>query len=191
MKHLHRARPLAVASAAALVGALCACGSGSPTPSGGDVTVTVTPTVTASSSASKAAKAAPRVPASDVSGRAFDFGVVTKASMVGDTAVIELDRWTWKGLDDAKLATGGVPTKPFKGAPPYENQNAKLTYTVPVADGARILYHHCVAEDQPLQTKSVKAKDLAALADRENTVLIQLDNKGHLTAAQNIPGCPG
>ena len=189
MKHQHHTALIALASlttAAALTG----CGGGN-NPNAPEVTVTVTPTVTAPPTSSTSKPAAPKVPASDDKGRKFDFGVVTKVSTVGSTAVLELDRWTYKGLDDAKLASQGVPIGPFKGKPPYENQNAKLTYTLPVSDGARILYHHCLAADQPLQTKSVGAKDLAGLADRENTVLVALDDQGRVTAAENLPGCPG
>jgi hypothetical protein len=191
MKHQHHARA-AVLGAAACAGALLltACGSGNP-PSGGDVTVTVTPTVTAQPPGGSTTSQGPKVPKSDVVGRAFDFGVVTSVRKVGTTTVIELDRWTWKGLDDAKLAKNGVPIAPFKGAPPYENQNAKLTYTIPVADGARVLYHHCIAADQPLQTKTVDPTELKGLADRENTVLVQIDSKGSAAAIENIPGCPG
>ena len=176
------AATLAVVAAALLSG----CGSGTPS-SGGNVTVIVTPTVTAGGPTS----AAPKAPTSDVVGRGFDFGVVTKVSTVAGVEVIELDRWTWKGLDDAKLATNGVPTAPFKGAVPYTNQNAKLTYTIPVADGARILVSHCIAADQPLQTKSADPAALKALPDRENTVLVQIDSKGQAASIQNIPGCPG
>ena len=93
-------------------------------------------------SASKTSSA-PKTPTSDVKGRDYDFGVVTKTGTEGGVGYIELDRWTWKKLDDAKLAKDGVPTAPFKGAVPYKNQNAKLTYTIPLADGARILFHHC------------------------------------------------
>ena len=190
MKHQRHARTLAAIAVLGLGGLLSACGSDAPSGASGDVTVTVTPTVTAKASAS-ATSAAPKVPTSDDKGRGFDFGVVTKVSEVGGTAVIELDRWTWTKLDDAKLAKDGVPTTPFKGKVPYENQNAKLTYTIPVADGARILYHHCIAADQPLQTKSVEPAALKGLADRENTVLVQIDNEGRAVTIQNIPGCPG
>ena len=158
---------------------------------GGDVTVTVTPTVTASAPGATTTSAAPKTPTSDVKGRKFDFGVVTKTGTARGVTYLELDRWTWKKLDDTKLAENGVPTTPFKGAVPYENQNAKLTYTIPIADGARILFNHCIAADQPLQTKSVDVKALKGLADRENTVLVQLDDKGAATSIQNIPGCPG
>jgi len=171
----------------ALAGALAGCGGA---PSGADVTVTVTPTVTATSSDQPKPKPRPAGATSDVGGRAFDFGVVTKVGTVGDDTVLELDRWTWKGLDDGRLAREGVPTAPFKGAVPYENQNAELTYSIPVADGARILHHHCTAADQPLQTKSVEARVLVGLADRENTVRVELDDRGRAVAVDNIPGCP-
>lgn len=186
----HPARlALALAGVALAAGLLAGCGG--DTPPSGDVTVTVTPTVTAGGSSSSSAAPKPAKATSDVKGRAFDYGVVTKVGKVGSTTVLELDRWTWKGLDDAKLAKQGVPTAPFKGKVPYENQNAKLTYTIPVSDDARILQHHCIEADQPLQTKSVDAAALAGLADRENTVLVQLDAQGWLVAADNIPGCPG
>ncbi len=192
MKHQHHVRLLVAGAAACSSLALSACGGGADSPAaGGDVTVTVTPTVTASGSAPATTSAAPAPPKSDVVGRAYDFGQVVKASTVGGVAVIELDRWTWKGLADTKLAKQGVPLDPFKGKVPYENQNAKLTYTIPVADGAAILYHHCLAADQPLQTKSVSAADLKGLGDRENGVLVKLDDQGRVVAADNVPGCPG
>jgi len=195
MKHqrLPRAATALAASLTAVAAslALTACGGGSPS-GGGPVTVTVTPTVTADGASSSSSKpAAPKAPTSDDVGRGYDYGIVTKVSDVAGVTVIELDRWTWKKLDDAKLAQQGVPLTPFKGAVPYENQNAKLTYTIPVVDGARILYHHCVAADQPLQTRSTDAKGLLGLADRENTVLVKLDAQGRLVAADNVPGCPG
>jgi hypothetical protein len=191
MKHQRHVRPFAAAALLGLAGLLTGCGSDAQPGATGDVTVTVTPTVTAEAPAGSATSSAPKVPTSDVKGRAFDFGVITTVRTVAGIPVIELDRWTWKKLDDAKLAKDGVPTTPFKGKVPYENQNAKLTYTIPVADGARILYHHCIAADQPLQTKSVEASALKGLADRENTVLVQLDSKGAAATIQNIPGCPG
>jgi hypothetical protein len=191
MKLQHAARAttaagsLVVVTAAAL---LSGCGSDTP---GGNVTVTVTPTVTAPVSSPGTTSAAPKALTSDVKGRDFDFGVVTKTGTTRGVTYLELDRWTWTKLDDAKLAKDGVPTAPFKGPVPYTNQNAKLTYTIPVVEGARILFHHCIAIDQPLQTKSVDVAALKGLAERENTVLVQLDDKGAATSIQNIPGCPG
>jgi hypothetical protein len=192
MTHQHQLRTATAATLTALAAVALLSGCGSDTPSAqGNVTVTVTPTVTAKPPAGSPTSAAPKVPKSDVVGRAWDFGVVTKVSTVAGVAVLELDRFTWKGLDDAKLAKDGAPTAPFKGAVPYTNQNAKLTFTIPVADGARILFSHCIAADQPLQTKSVKPAELTGLAARENTVLVQIDSKGQAVSIQNIPGCPG
>jgi hypothetical protein len=183
-------RGIVAAGAACLL--LGACGSGTPS---GRVTVTVTPTVTANGSSASASSSRPaaaaKPPTSDDKGRTYDFGAVVKASTVRGVHVLELDRFTWKGLDDAKLAVQGVPLKPFKGAVPYENVNTKLTYTLPVAGGAAILYHHCLAADQPLQTKSVQPSELVGLAERENTVLVRLDSNGWVVAADNVPGCPG
>lgn len=192
MKHQRPASSAACVAAAGLLLSACggATGSGGTGSSGPQVTVTVTPTVTAKPKAASSGPAAPTPPKSDDVGRAYDFGTVVKASTVGPVAVLELDRWTWKGLDDTKLAKQGVPLSPWKGKTPYENQNAKLTYTLPVSPDARILYHHCIASDQPLQTKSVSAAELATLGSGENTVLVKLDDSGVVVAADNIPGCP-
>ena len=189
MKHQHRLSLLTLASLAA-AGLLSGCG-GSGSPRGTAVTVTVTPTVTATGGSGATRSGPPQAPTSDDVGRAFDYGAVVSAKTVAGVNVIELDRYTWKGLDDAKLARQGVGVAPFKGALPYENQNTKLTYTLPVVDGARILYHHCVAADQPLQTKSIAIKDFIPLGDPEKTIVVALDARGRITAAENIPGCPG
>ena len=186
IKHRHR---LSLLAATCVVGALglTACG-GSGSQGGAAVTVTVTPTVTATGG--PAAPATPTVPRSDDVGRAFDYGAVVSSTTVAGVTVIKLDRYTWKGLDDAKLARQGLPVAPFKGKLPYENLNTKLIYTLPVAAGARILFHHCVAADQPLQTKSVAMKDFIPLVDPEKTVVVALDAQGRVTSAENIPGCP-
>lgn len=190
----HQRPPLAAACLAVTALVLSSCGAGGGDggrPSGGDVTVTVTPTVTAKPTSATSKPTSAGQPRSDDVGRAYDFGVVVKADTVGSVAVLELDRWTWKGLDDAKLAEHGIPVKPWKGKVPYENQNAKLTYTLPVSPDAQLLYHHCIAADQPLQTKSVTPAELTKLAKGENTVLVKLDDAGVVVAADNLPGCPG
>lgn len=189
MKHQHRAA-LRTLAAAGVLATLAGCG-GSATPPGPAVTVTVTPTVTANSGKPTASPTS-SVPKSDDIGRKFDYGSVVSAKTVAGVAVLVLDRYTWKGLDDAKLAQQGLPVKPFSAKKvPYENLNTALTYRLPVADGARILYHHCVATDQPLQTKSIAATDLAGLQAPENTVLVSLDAQGRVTSAENIAACPG
>jgi len=189
----HRLRttlPLLAAVTAPL--ALSACG-GAAAEAAGPVTVTVTPTVTApggDAPAQKKKKAQPAEPESDVVGRGYDFGTITGLDTVGGTDVLVLDRWTWKGLDDAKLARDGVPLSPFKGRP-YTNQNDKLTYKVPVTEDARVLYHHCVKEGEPQQTRSATVKEMTGLAKGENLVLVRLDDQGRAVAVDNLPGCPG
>jgi hypothetical protein len=170
--------------------ALAGCGDGSEA-AGAPVTVTVTPTVTASPKASptRTEPTKPAAPKSDVVGRGYDFGTVTDLKKVGDTEVLELDRWTWKGLDDGKLARDGVPLSPFKGQP-YTNQNDRLTYTIPVAEDARVLYHHCVKAGEPQQTRSATIKEMSRLEKRENLVLVRLDDRGRAVAVDNLPGCP-
>lgn len=189
----HQRLPLTAATFAAVAAALItsACGGGGA--SGSPATVTVTPTVTAtgSPSSSSSSSSEPEAPTSDDLGRAFDYGVVTKVDETAGVTVLELDRFTWKKLDDTVLARDGVPEKYFKGTAPYTNQNDTITFTIPVADGARILYHHCVAADQPLQTRSATVKELADLGGREDTVLVGLDDQGRLATADNIAGCPG
>lgn len=167
---------------------LAACGGGAP--EGPAVTVTVTPTVTASAKPTSAAPRPPAAPKSDVAGRGFDFGTITGLKTVAGVEVMKLDRWTFKGLDDARLAREGVPLAPFTGTP-FENQNDRLTYAIPVAENARILYHHCVAAGEPQQTRSATVKEIADLGDHENLVLVRLDPQGRATALDNLPGCPG
>lgn len=189
MKH-QLCTPLTAVGAALALATVAGCGS-SGRPSEPAATVTVTPTVTASG-AQPTAGATPSVPKSDDIGRAFDYGAVVGSTTVAGVTLLTLDRYTWKGLDDATLAQQGLPVKPFNAKKlPYENLNTALTYRIPVTDGARILYHHCVAADQPLQTKSIAPADLKGLAAPENTVLVSLDPQGRVTAAENIPACPG
>jgi hypothetical protein len=186
----HALAPAAcVITSAVAVIALSGCG-GPASPQSPAVTVTVTPTVTAGSG-SKPASSAPKTATSDDVGRSFDYGKVVKTTTIAGVTVLVLDRYTWKGLDDAKLAKQGLPVRPFKKGPvPYENLNTSLTYQIPVADGARILFQHCVAFDQPLQTKSIAATDLPALTAPEDTVVVSLDAQGRATAVENVPGCP-
>jgi hypothetical protein len=179
-----------IAAALVALSALAATGCGGSGDTGGaPVTVTVTPTVTATPTPSTSKAEEPEAPKSDVVGRGYDFGTVTALDTVAGTEVITLDRWTFKGLDDAKLARDGVPLAPFTGRP-FQNQNDKLTYDIPVAADARILYHHCTAKGEPQQTRSATMKEMADLEDRESLVLVQLDDQGRAVAVDNLPGCP-
>ena len=46
----------------------------------------------------------PAAPKSEVAGAGFDFGTITGLKTVAGVEVMTLDRWTFKGLDDARLA---------------------------------------------------------------------------------------
>jgi len=192
-----RHQPLAAALTGCGALLLAGCGGGSSTASGTPVTVTVTPTVTSTpppaktQAASSSSSTTPRGEVkSDVKGRGYDLGTATRVRTTKGVDVVTLDRFTWKGLDDARLATGGVPLGGFTGTP-YTNQNTRLTYDIPLAENARVLYHHCVKAGEPLQTKSFDVKDLTGLASRENVLLVKLDEDGQAIAIDNLPGCPG
>ncbi len=148
-------RLLATATALTLAVALSACGG---TPSG-VVTVTSPP---ATGSPTATGSAAPRGPVTDDKGRTFDFGRVARITKVGDTQVLALDRWTDPSVDDSVLAQKGLPVKryPLK-KPPYRNVNTTTTFRVPVRDGTMFLLHHCLAADEPLQSRSVDRRRAA------------------------------
>ena len=192
MKHQQIGAVLGAAAALAVaVLAVAAC-AGPAGPSGPAVTVTVTPTVTAGPRAATTAPATPTAPAgptSDVVGRDFDFGTITGLDTVAGTAVLRLDRWTYKGLSDAELAADGVPLTAFEGTP-FLNQNDRLAYAIPVAETARILYHHCAAPGDPLQSRSATITEMAQLLPPEHLVLVRLDEQGRAVALDNLPGCP-
>lgn len=192
-----RPRRTVAAGIAALgaVGLVSGCG-GDEQPAG-PPTVTITPTVTASGEGSgddtstaqaPSSTAAPKPPASDVKGRAYDLGTITKVSSAAGVEVIELDRWTVKGLDDALLAGNGYPVRIIAKSP-FSNQNASLTYGIPLTEDATVLFHHCVAKDDPMQTRSATAKELAGLQAPENVVVAELDDQGRATSLQNYPVC--
>src|SRR5674476_579087 len=129
---------------------LSGCGGGASTPPEAVVTLTTTPTVTAS-----AAPPTTYVPdtgsntvKSDVVGRKFDLGTIVRVQDDGGVPVIIFDRWTAEGVTDSTLAAKGVPIHVHSDAP-YQNHNNKITYRIPVAQGAVFTYAHCVAIDQP------------------------------------------
>jgi len=195
----HRARraPRAAAVAAAvaagaLTATLCACGSGDSQPSGAPVTVTVTPTVTATPSAGTSPGSPSASPSadvhSDVVGRAHDLGTIVDVTTSAGTPVVVLDRWTVRGTPDSTLARDGVPIRVHSDAP-YENQNTRSTFRIPVAPGATFTYHHCVAVDQPMQSRPATLPELASLQHGEDIVLLRLDASGRLTGAENDPAC--
>ena len=190
----HRARrtSLAAAAATALTATLSACGSGDSQPSGAPVTVTITPTVTATAPPGTSSGSSSGSPSADVSsdvvGRTYDLGTIVEVTTTAGTPMVVLDRWTVRGTPDSTLARDGVPIRVHSDAP-YENQNTRSTFRIPVAPDATFTYHHCVAVDQPMQSRPATLQELAHLQHGEDIVLLQLDTSGRLTAAENDPAC--
>ena len=186
----------AVTAPAALLTAclLSACGGGESPPAGAPVTVTVTPTVTVTlpstpSSPSTSPGSSPAADVhSDVVGRSYDLGTIVDVTSSSGTPVIVLDRWTVTGTPDSEVAANGVPIRVHADAP-YENQNTRTTFRVPVAPEATFTYHHCVSVDQPMQSRSVTLQQLAALDRSEGVILLQLDDRGRAIRADNDPAC--
>ena len=188
----HRARRATLAAAAVLTATLSACGSGDSQPSGAPVTVTITPTVTATAPPGAGSGSPSGSPSadvhSDVVGRTYDLGTIVDVTSSAGTPVVVLDRWTVRGTPDRTLARDGVPIRVHADAP-YENQNTRSTFRIPVAPDATFTYHHCVAVDQPMQSRPATLPELAHLQRREDIVLLRLDASGRLTGAENDPAC--
>jgi len=172
------------------VGVLSGCGGEGSTGPETVVTVTVTPTVTAKAATPTAtATSTPTGTAkSDVVGRKFDLGTIVAVEKENGVPVLVLDRWTVRGVPDSSLAERGVPIRVHSDAP-FENQNTKVTYRIPVAQGAVFTYRHCVAIDQPPVQKASTLNDFAHLQDSEKVVLLSLSSRGQAVEVQNDPAC--
>jgi len=177
------------ALALAACAGLGACGSG--TPAEVVVTVTGTPSTASGSPApSSTASTTAKAPTSDVQGRRFDFGEVTRATRTGDVDVLVLDRWTDPGVKDEVVAAKGLPVNSFTlGSDRYVNQNDKKTFDIPVREGATFLLHHCANPGDPLQTRTVGAAELADAPDTDRLLLVSLDDEGWATGGETFAGC--
>jgi hypothetical protein len=152
-------------------------------------TVTVTAT---SGSPSGTATPSPTA-TSDVKGRGFDVGTVTKVSTIGDVKVVELDRWTLPGTSDSTLAKQGVRVVAHKGAR-FTNQNASKTYTAPVAPGARIVLNSCVVGPDGslgMTSQPTSANAWLAKPDTGAVLVVGYDSTGAIVRLDTDPRCPG
>jgi len=185
----HRAvNGLALALAATVLSG-CGGGAGSSEGQAAVVTVTVTPTVTATvAPPPTTATRKAGIAKSDVTGRGFDLGTIVSVVDRDGLPVIVFDRWTVRGVEDAAVADRGVSMGVHSDAP-YQNLNSKITYRIPVAEGARFTYRHCVAVGQPLTQKSSTVEDFARLPDKEQVILLTLNQHGQVFSAQNDPAC--
>jgi hypothetical protein len=188
--------PAATAAGVAVAALLTGCG-GSATPAEVVVTVTAStkdaagesPSTTPSTTSEKPAPA--ETLKSDDVGRKFDFGKVTSVKSENGTLVFAVDRWTVPSLDDAKLAQTGIEVAPYNLSNiPFRNVNKTNTFRVPVRDGASFLLHHCVAKGEPVTSKSVSAKELAAADPVDALVLLRIDPKtGYATGGETLAAC--
>jgi len=175
-------------SLCAAVTLLSGCGGGTSSAPGEVVTVTTTPTVTASAVPPTAGTTGADTAKSDVAGRRFDLGTIVRVKNDGGVPVIILDRWTAAGISDSTVAAEGVRLHVHSDAP-YQNKNSKITYRIPVAQGATFTYLHCVAIDQPPVQKSSTLDEFSRLQDPEKVVLLTLDPQGRAIKAENDPAC--
>ena len=176
-------------SLALAVALLSGCGggaAGSATAQDAVVIVPAAPTVTAPPPGTATTKVSPAK--SDVVGRKFDLGTIVKVEDVSGVPVIIFDRWTARGVADSMLAAKGVPIGVHSDAR-YQNLNSRITYRIPVAEGALFTYRHCVAVDQPLQQKPSTLEEFGKLQDPEKVILLTLDQHGRVVSAQNDPAC--
>ena len=179
---------LALPLAVALLSGCGNDGAGSST-APGPATVAVTPTVTPGATASSAIPTRnTEIAKSDVAARRFDLGTIVRVEDEGGAPVIIFDRWTVRGVADSTLAARGVSMGVHSDAP-YENLNSKITYRIPVAQGAVFTYRRCVAVDQPQEQKPSTLEDFARLNSAEKVMLLTLDQHGRVFSAQNDPAC--
>jgi hypothetical protein len=164
---------------------LTACGAGGdPTTNAERVTVT------------ESAAPTPRpasTPTSDVAGRRYDAGTVTRVSTVDGELVLQLDRWTVKGLSDASLAKEGISITPHTGTR-FTNQNNDRLRTVPVAPGATLVVNRCVRSGDQLGLQSTPqdaAEWLQPLdgKDSATVLLLTYDATGRVVRMDTDPRC--
>jgi len=171
---------------AAAAVAMSACGGEEPAPQS---TVTVTQTHTPSAVSVVEQQPEP----SDVKGRSHDAGTVVDVKEVAGQLVLQLDRWSVQGMDDAKLAKDGAPVLPNDGNR-FFNQNERKTYAVPVAPGARLIVNECSAPQNDGGTPGLRSApgDLEAfLSDPDvgKHVVLLTYSGGKLVQLDTDPVC--
>jgi hypothetical protein len=170
-----------VVCACLALAALSGCASGgSPTADGERVTVTETTT----------SPATPAKPTSDVVGRHYDVGTVSGVHEVDGVLWLKLDRWTAKGLSDAKLAKDGIALAPHTDQR-FTNQNDDRLRDVPVAPGAMVVVNTCVKNDDQLGLTSTPGDAAAWLQkpDASAVLLLTYDGAGRVVRMDTDARC--
>ena len=178
-----RRRALVAAPACLVAGlALASCAAGhNPTTNAERVTVTESVTPTPS---------APKTPTSDVAGRTYDVGTISTVKDVGGGLVLQLDRWTVKGVGDGELAKDGISVVPHTGDR-FTNQNDGRLRRVPVAPGAMLVVNTCVKSGDQLGLRSTQEDAAGWLehADPKTVLLLTYDDTGRVVRMDTDPRC--
>ena len=169
---------------------LTGCGGSSGGGSGGSPSPTGKATSPRPSGSPSKAAASPAV--STVKGRKHDAGVIVSSRKAGGLTVLVLNRYTVKGMSDAKLASDGAPVTPHSDAR-YSDQNKGKTYLVPVNPSAPIVVNTCVDSGGGPPTMTSTPETLASFlssANRAKTVvLLTYDDSGRLVRLDTDPAC--
>lgn len=181
----------AVLAGAALV--LTACGGSGGGSSGSSGTGKPGSTKTSTATTSPTSKPATAA-VSTVKGRAHDAGVIVSARKAGGLIVLVLNRYTVKGMSDAKLAADGAPLSPHSDVR-FTDQNKGKTYLVPVNPSAPIVINTCTPSPTkggpPTMTSTpvTLAAFLASANRAKRVVLLSYDDSGRLVRLDTDPVC--
>ncbi len=189
------ARAATVAAAVALgLGAalaLTAC-SGSSSPSGGG-TGSATTKATTKPSTTPTTKPARPTPSARSRAASTTPASSSASRKAGGLTVLVLNRYTVKGLSDAKLAANGAPISPHSDVR-FSDQNKGKTYLVPVNPSAPIVVNSCTpgtGGGPPTMTSTpvTLAAFLASANRAKRVVLLSYDDAGRLTRLDTDPVC--
>jgi hypothetical protein len=179
----------AAAALAALV--LSGCGGSGPATNTTTTAPGVTKTTPAKPGITATTKAASTDAVSTVKGRKYDAGVIVGTKKAGGLTILVLNRYTVKGLSDAKLASDGAPVSPHTDVR-FTDQNKGKTYLVPVNPSAPIVVNTCDnSGSTPTMTSTpVTLAAFLSSANRAKTVvLLSYDDLGRLTRLDTDPAC--
>jgi hypothetical protein len=159
---------------------------GTATTSGRATQTSTTRTSTARATSGNAANAV-----SNVKGRKHDAGVIVGTKKAGGLTILVLNRYTVKGMSDAKLASDGAPISPHSDVR-FTDQNKGKTYLVPVNPGAVIVINACDnSGGTPTMTSTpVTLAQFLSSGNRAKTVvLLSYDDSGRLVRLDTDPAC--
>ncbi|MFL6100035.1 MAG: hypothetical protein ACJ71T_08800 [Actinomycetales bacterium] len=178
--------------AAALLLGTTACGGSNgtgnvPTPSASTSSTATRGATTTSKPASGNAATA----VSNVKGRKHDAGVIVSSKRAGGLTVLVLNRYTVKGMSDAKLASDGAPISPHSDTR-FSDQNKGKTYQVPVNPTAVFVINTCDDSGSTptmTSTPTTMAQFLSSGGRAKTVVLLTYDDSGRLVRLDTDPAC--